>query len=245
MSYKFTIKEASSRDDWFASLGMKPAAADTISKAKSYVAAANAKKVAADKAEKEKAEKTAAAQTEKQRKEAEKQRKAADKQYARDFADLVKQDKRDKKVAAQKVIDDSRKEIAFLKTVTGQLRLKTGLFNGFDNSILQNALDAITDRYIGRGTLVEADELDIKPLPKSTGSAVFRKYYGNILDANIFSQFETAQQIINFLYIYEQNLKQVQTKVSQLTGGKKLKISPNLVTAFDRTNKYVAQITGQ
>ena len=65
-----------------------------------------------------------------------------------------------------------------------------------------------------------------------------------MLDAQAFSDFQSARQIIEFLYLYEQNLQKVQDTVKQITGGKQLKISPKLVAAFKKTNKYMEQITG-
>jgi len=255
MSYKFVIKEAEldegAIEDYYNKLAAQQGAKTTRSlgiqepsKAQSgpdpRIAAYYAKKAA----EKAKADKSTASEKAKTDKAtaaaAEKQQKDTEKQYARDYAGLQKQDKLDQKASAQKTIDDARKEIGFLTTIAREMRTATGL----DDATLQLALDAITQKYIGRGTLAEADEPDIKPLGASAGAAIFKKYYGDILDAQAFSDFQSARQIIDFLYLYEQNLQKVQDTVKQITGGKQLKISPKLVAAFQKTNKYVEQITG-
>ena len=257
MSYKFTIKEKQleegALEDYYKQMAArqgrvskfepqsKAPSTSATQAARAQIAAYNAKKAAATRAEAEKQRAASEAEAEKQRKAAEKQQKDTEKQYARDYAGLEKQDKLDQKAAAQKTIDDARKEIGFLTTITQEMRTATGL----DDATLQLALDAITSKYIGRGTLAEADEPDIKPLMASAGSAEFRKYYGDIIDAQAFSDFESARQIIDFLYAYEQSLQKVQDRVKQITGGKQLKINPKLIAAFKKTNKYIEQITGK
>jgi hypothetical protein len=231
MSYKFVIKEAEldegTIEDYYNKLAAQQGAKTTRrlgiqepSKTQNgpdpRIAAYYAKK----EAEKEKADKATTAAAEKQRKAAEKQGKL------------------DQKTAAQKTVTDARSEIGTLKIITQEMRTATGL----DDATLQLALDAITQKYIGRGTLAEADEPDIKPLGASAGAAIFKKYYGDIIDAQVFSDFQSARQIIDFLYLYELNLQKVQDTVKQITGGKQLKISPKLVAAFQKTNKYMEQI---
>jgi hypothetical protein len=154
-----------------------------------------------------------------------KEKTAADKQAA-------KQGEEDK-------LNTVRELLKGLASPTDELIKATGL----DTSVLQAALTVLTDKYIIKKAKLTEAPFKATPLKAPPMIGRFSKLYPGTLDPQIFKGFASDEQVINFLYMYEQNLKNVQAEIAKQTG-KNLNIEPKLLKAFELNNHYMEQLTG-